>query len=292
MSDSTSHSDPGASRSDAPLAVVHTVVYTTVTNRVATVVINRPEARNALNAEVRASLPAALAAADADPGVDVIILTGTDPAFTAGLDLKELGGGGNQISLSKHDQPPPPTRPFPELSKPLIGAVNGVAITGGFELALNCDLLIASERASFADTHARVGVMPGWGLTVLLADVVGVRRAREISLTGNFVSAGQALEWGLVNHVVPHAELLAFAQRLAEDISGNDQRGVRQLLRTYKQVAGASVDDGWQIEATQGWTFERDRAFDPAEVEARRAAIMERGRDQTRSSGAPPPSAS
>ncbi len=257
------------------------VVHTSITNRVATVVIDRPEARNALNREVRELLPKALAAADADDGVDVIILTGVDPAFSAGLDLKELGGGGNQISLADRDSAPSPMRPFPALSKPLIGAINGVAITGGFELALNCDLLVASERAAFADTHARVGVMPGWGLTVLLADAVGVRKAREISLTGNFVSADQALAWGLVNHVVPHEQLLDFTHQLAEDIVGNDQRGVRHMLQTYEQVGRATVAEGWQIEATQAWMFEKERAFDPSEVEARRAAIMNRGRSQS-----------
>lgn len=265
-------------QSDPKLAVV----YRTVSNRVATVVINRPEARNALNREVRLLLPKILTEVNEDPEVDVIILTGTDPAFTAGLDLKELGGGGNQISLSKYEAAPLPNRPFPDLDKPLIGAINGVAITGGFELALNCDLLIASERAAFADTHARVGVMPGWGLTTLLADVVGVRRAREISLTGNFVSARQALDWGLVNHVVTHPDLLPFTQRLAEDMVGNDQRGVRQMLRTYRQVGESTVGDGWQIEATEAWKFEKERAFDPSEVEARRSAIMDRGRSQVR----------
>ena len=96
--------------------------------------------------------------------------------------------------------------PFPKLSKPLIGAVNGVAITGGFELALNCDFLVASEHAKFGDTHSRVGVMPGWGLTVLLPQAIGVRRAREMSFTGNFMLADEALAFGLVNHVVPHDE--------------------------------------------------------------------------------------
>ena len=102
--------------------------------------------------------------------------------------------------------------PFPRLTKPLIGAINGVAVTGGFELALNCDFLIASEHAKFGDTHTRVGVMPGWGLTVLLPQAIGVRRAREMSFTGNFMSADEALDVGLVNHVVPHAELIPFTR--------------------------------------------------------------------------------
>ena len=106
----------------------------------------------------------------------------------------------------------------PRLTKPLIGAINGVAITGGFELALNCDFLIASELAKFGDTHTRVGVMPAWGLTVLLPQAIGVRRAREMSFTGNFMSADEALDRGLVNHVVPHPELIPFTRSIAADI--------------------------------------------------------------------------
>ncbi len=259
----------------------NSIVITRTQNRVATIVLNRPEARNALNAELRAALPAAMAAAEADDDVDVVVLTGTDPAFCAGLDLKELGAGGNQIGRADAGgAPPAPQRPFPPLTKPLIGAINGVAITGGFELALNCDLLIASDRALFADTHARVGVMPGWGLTVLLADAVGVRRAREISLTGNFVDADQALTWGLVNRVVPHDALLSTVQALAEDIVGNDQVGVRQMLKTYDRVSDVVTGPGWEVEAEEGWSFRRAHGFDATEVERRRAAIVDRGRGQ------------
>ena len=119
------------------------------------------------------------------------------------------------------------------MTKPLIGAINGVAVTGGFELALNCDFLVASERAKFGDTHTRVGVMPGWGLTVLLPQAIGVRRAREMSFTGNFMSAEEALHFGLVNHVVAHDDLLPFTRSLATDIIGNEQDGVRQIRATY-----------------------------------------------------------
>src|SRR5690606_468113 len=147
----------------------------------------------------------------ADDRVDVVILTGADPAFCAGLDLKELAatvGGPTEAPADDDGTPPERRGPFPPIDKPVIGAVNGVAITGGFELALHCDMLVASEQAAFADTHARVGIMPGWGLTVLLPQAVGVRRARELSATGNFLDARTALAWGLVNHVVAHHELL------------------------------------------------------------------------------------
>ncbi|MCB0982816.1 MAG: enoyl-CoA hydratase, partial [Ilumatobacter sp.] len=182
------------------------VVLLEVSERIATVTLNRPEARNALSSDVLRLLPQRLAAAEADPDVDVIVITGADPAFCAGLDLKELGStGGNLGGGSGADgraNASGARGPFPALTKPLIGAVNGVAVTGGFELALNCDFLIASERAKFGDTHTRVGVMPGWGLTVLLPQAVGVRRAREMSMTGNFMGAEEALQFGLVNHVV------------------------------------------------------------------------------------------
>ncbi len=163
------------------------------------------------------------------------------------------------------------------MSKPLIGAINGVAVTGGFELALNCDFLVASEHAKFGDTHTRVGVMPGWGLTVLLPQAIGVRRAREMSFTGNFMDAEEALAFGLVNHVVPHDQLLPFTRRIAVDIIGNDQPGVRQIRDTYNQIA--LDDDLWEIEARDSRAWRRTN-FDPATVAARRQAIQQRGQQQ------------
>jgi enoyl-CoA hydratase len=216
--------------------------------------------------------------ADADDGVDVVILTGTDPAFCAGLDLKELGSSAGNLGATGADGAPNRDGvrgPFPSMAKPVIGAVNGVAITGGFELALNCDFLVASERAKFGDTHTRVGVMPGWGLTVLLPQAIGVRRAREMSFTGNFMLAEEALQFGLVNHVVAHDELLAVTRRLALDIIGNDQPGVRQIRATYDEITRDSV--GWQTEATNARRWQREM-FSPEKVEARRIAIQERGR--------------
>src|SRR3974390_2669492 len=193
------------------------VVLIDIADRTAVITLNRPDQRNALNRDVRRELPAAITQCDNDDGVDVMILTGADPAFCAGVDLKEFGSGqvqpgegfaevGDGRGAFRGALPPP--------TKPLIGAINGVAVTGGFEVALNCDFLIASDRARFADTHARVGVMPGWGLTVLLAQRIGIGRAKEMSITGNYVDAQTALAWGLVNHVVPHEELLPFCRRL------------------------------------------------------------------------------
>jgi enoyl-CoA hydratase len=226
-----------------------------------------------------------MAALDADDEVDVVILTGSDPAFCAGLDLKELGSTGGNLGAGAPpggEADPRPVRrgPWAPLSKPVIGAVNGVAVTGGFELALCCDFLVASERARFADTHARVGVMPGWGLTVLLPQAIGLRRAREMSLTGNFMDAREALQFGLVNRVVPHEDLLPTVRRLAADIGGNDQPGVRRVLATYAAVADGTLAEGWATEARMGreWLAGRDVT---SAVSERREGIMQRGRSQT-----------
>ena len=244
---------------------------------IATITLDRPEARNALSSEVLRLLHAHLTAAEHDEAVGVIILTGADPAFCAGLDLAELGSTARNLGAETSGEPRRGRGPFPMVTKPLIGAINGAAVTGGLELALNCDFLIASERAKFGDTHARVGVMPGWGLTVLLPQAIGVRRAREMSFTGNFISAGEALDWGLVNRVVPHDELMATARRIATDILGNDADGVRQIRATYGAIA--HDDDAWETEARDSRAWQRTR-FSPEEVARRRAAIEARGRRQ------------
>ena len=211
-----------------------------------------------------------------------MILTGADPAFSAGVDLKEFGSG--QVQQGESFGGVAESRDtfrgaLPPHTKPLIGAVNGVAVTGGFEVALNCDFIIASDRARFADTHARVGVMPGWGLTVLLAQRIGVARAKQMSFTGNYLDAQTAYEWSLVNEVVPHEELLPHCRKLAADIVSNDQMGVRRMLRTYDEVSGTTVDEGWKIEARVSRDWEGP-GFDPASIEARRMKIVERGRSQ------------
>jgi enoyl-CoA hydratase len=272
-------------------------VLVDVADGVATITINRPEARNALNRAVRRALPKAVEACEADDAVDVMILTGTDPAFSAGVDLKEIGAGatgGDDLRSGQTDGTPvdvdmggrnaegrlPWRGALPPRTKLLIGAVNGVAVTGGFELALGCDFLVASERARFADTHARVGVMPGWGLTVLLAQRIGVARAREMSVTGSFIDGQQAYEWGLVNHVVPHDELLPYCRQLAADCRSIDQLAVRRMLATYDESSLTTVGEAWVIEDRVSRSWEGS-GFDPEEIERRRAGIMERGRTQT-----------
>ena len=304
-----------------------------IADGVAVITINRPEARNALNRAVRHRLPELITELEADSTVDVMILTGADPAFSAGVDLKEIGSGaagGDDLrsgpaagtgatakpgatksgaTKSGATKPEATEREatereatereavdmggrtdggrlpwrgaLPPRTKLLIGAVNGVAVTGGLELALACDFLIASARARFADTHARVGVMPGWGLTVLLPQRVGVARAREMSVTGNFVDAALAYDWGLVNHVVPHDELLGYCRQLAADSRTIDQLAVRRMLSTYDRNSLVTDAEAWVIEDEVSRSWEGS-GFDPAEIERRRAGILARGRDQTK----------
>jgi enoyl-CoA hydratase len=254
------------------------VLLVDVTDRVATLTLHRPERRNALNAPLRRGLRAAILEFENRSDADVAILTGADPAFCAGLDLTEItsaDSGLRDAPLLGEGRDRGPLGPH---AKPIIGAINGAAVTGGLELALACDFLVASDRARFADTHTRVGVLPGWGLTVLLPEAIGVRRAREMSATGNYVDAQTALVWGLVNRVVPHDELLATCRALAAAIVSNDQAAVRALLATYERTTSVTGDEGWRIEAEthRAWTtnLDADGATD------RLRGVIDRGRSQ------------
>ena len=242
---------------------------------VRTITLNRPAARNALSSELIDRLIEALHAAEDDPDVRAVVLTGADPAFCAGLDLREAGATGLP-SASVTDPKASPWWVLYGMNTPVIGAVNGPAVTGGLELALQCTFLVASERAVFGDTHARVGVHPGGGLSGLLPQAVGLRRAREMSLTGNFVDAAEAHRLGLVNHVVPHPELVPTALRLAGDIASADPRTATALNDTYREVAALPLGEGLALERERFRTWE----YDPAGIEARRQSITDRGRSQ------------
>ena len=257
------------------------VVLVDVADGVATITLNRPAARNALSREVLRTLPRVVRACDQRDDVAAIVLTGADPAFCAGLDLKELGAGELNDEVAPSGPEDDHRRgPLPITSVPVIGAVNGVAVTGGLELTLACDLLIASERARFADTHARVGIMPGWGLTVLLPQAVGLRRARQMSVTGNYVDAHTALAWGLVNEVVAHDELLTRCRELGRDVASNDPFAVARLLQTYREGSELAAGAAWRLEGEVARSWRPGGAVDPADVERRRRQVMARGRSQ------------
>jgi len=250
---------------------------------VATLTLNRPRALNALSRELRHRLREAFVEVPHAGDVDVLILTGAGRAFCAGLDLKELGGetaseGDIAATLGGGDESLLDT--MARCPLPIIGAINGFAITGGFELALGCDVLIASTEARFADTHARVGILPGWGLSQKLARTIGIYRAKELSLTGNYLSAEHAAAWGLVNRVVPPAELLPICRALAADIRSAPQDVVRKYKRVIDAGFAATLDEGLRIEAEAN--RDHARSLTPEAIAARRAGVQSRGRDQSR----------
>jgi enoyl-CoA hydratase len=241
-------------------------------DRVRTLTLNRPQARNALSSELRRRFFQALRDAEAEDDVDVVILTGADPVFCAGLDLRELGDSTELPDISPQ---------WPPMTKPVIGAINGAAVTGGLEFALYCDILIASEQARFADTHARVGLLPTWGLSVRLPQKVGVGMARRMSLTGDYLSAADALRAGLVTEVVPHEDLLPTARRVAASIVGNNQNAVRALLASYHRIDAAQTDAGLWIEAASAKQWMN--AATGNDIAANREAVLQRGRAQVQS---------
>lgn len=235
--------------------------------------LNRPEARNSLAVELIHALSTELRAADADPDVRAIVLTGADPAFCAGLDLKALAADGPDYLQLFHDDHC--IRLVGELATPVVGAVNGAAFTGGLEIALGCDFLIASESAVFADTHARVGVLPDGGMTARLPDRVGTAWARRLSLTSELVGADLALRIGLVTEVVPHGELVPHALEVAGRIADGDGDTVRALKHMYAEgwlattrtvldvetrLAAASTPDWDELETNRRAVLDRNRA--------------------------------
>jgi enoyl-CoA hydratase len=244
---------------------------------VALVRLNRPQAMNALSRELLDELARTIDALAADDTVRVLILTGAGRAFCAGLDLKELGSGRTGISKTTVTSRGDPVAALTRCKKPVIGAINGAAVTGGFELALACDVLLAATSARFADTHARVGLASGWGLSQKLSRAVGIYRAREISLGSRWVSAEQAHAWGFVNRVVAPGELLNAARALAADML-LAQPG---MLERYKSI----IDDGFALPFGEGMALEAQRAREfnagvsASDIEHRRETVRERNRN-------------
>jgi enoyl-CoA hydratase len=248
---------------------------------VATLTLNRPHAMNALSTGLRREIAGAFDELNGDPSVGVVILTGRGRAFCAGLDLKEMGGetqegAGPSAMLGEANM----MRAVRSCPVPIIGAINGFAITGGFELALACDLLVASPEARFADTHARVGIVPGWGLSQLLPRWIGPGRAKELSFTGNFLDAEQALAWGLVNRLVSAEELLPTCRAIARDILSCDRETIRRIKRVYDEGFATTLHEGLRIEAQA--SREHAASVRAEDVAARRHAIQARGRQQSR----------
>ena len=251
---------------------------------VATVTLNRPRAMNALSRELRAAIVRAFDELARDERVGAIVLTGAGRAFCAGIDLKELGGEagpsslqGTRVAIGGDDV----VGALERTPQPIIGAINGFAITGGFELALACDVLIGSTEARFADTHARVGILPGWGLSQRLSRAIGIYRAKELSLTGNYLDAERACAWGLLNRVVPVTSLLDDCRALARDMLSCDAVVMRGYKRVIDQGFAATFADGLAIEKAASEAHVA--SVTPEAVARRRAQVQQRGRAQSSS---------
>ncbi|BBZ34695.1 enoyl-CoA hydratase [Mycolicibacterium confluentis] len=249
-------------------------VLTTDHDAVRVIALNRPQARNALNRALIEELFAAMSVADEATEVRAVVLTGTDPAFCAGVDLKEAQQFGREYfaKFQSHNCIAKPA----EMATPIIGAVNGPVFTGGLEMALACDFLIASERAAFADTHARVGILPGGGMTARLPQRVGAAMARRLSMTGEVVDAARAERIGLVTEVVPHDRLLPRALELAAQIAEVPGPTMAALKEIYQR--------GWAGVTDPALAAEKQIAgaqqLDTSDLAQRREAVMARNRGQ------------
>lgn len=208
--------------------------------RVRTLTLSRPERRNALDGGLLVRLAAALRDAEDDDAVGAVVLTGAPPAFCSGLDTTELAAG----SFDWEALTDPAQSPWAVLATMrtfIVGAINGPAITGGLELALHCDLLIAAQTAYFADTHALLGLHPAGGVTVVLPRLVGRSRALHISLTGRRVSAQEALAIGLVAELQPTHAVVPRAQEIAAGVASSGAAGL--VIGTYRQTADGDMDN-------------------------------------------------
>jgi enoyl-CoA hydratase/carnithine racemase len=243
-------------------------------DRIAYVTINRPEARNAVSPEVHRAMIGAWADFAEDDSVDVAILTGAgDDAFCAGADLKEYipsimaGGSANDLRQIAELGLNGFTRGMHRIYKPIIGAINGWALAGGFETALACDIRIASERAMFGSFEARRGFHHGDGGIVRLVNSGGVGVAMHMLLTAEPIDAVQALEWNLVSKVVPHESLMDEAETVARQILRNSQRAVRSAKQTILDTVGKTIDEQLRNEAWNAYTC-ADREETRAMLEA------------------------
>ncbi|PKL19141.1 MAG: enoyl-CoA hydratase [Spirochaetae bacterium HGW-Spirochaetae-5] len=222
-------------------------VLFTVENNIAVITLNRPERRNSINKNLLIGLYNGLEEVSGNKDIKAAVITGNGKSFCSGIDLSVIGK--ENIFDPRGDGKDLPDL-FAACKKPVIGAVNGHAITGGFEIALNCDFLIASENAMFADTHARVGIHPGWGMTQLLQQAVGQRMAMQMSMTCQFMDAQTALRTGLVNEVVSPDELMPRAIQLAGFIC----EGREDMLMTVKELIefrnNATLEEAYENERT------------------------------------------
>jgi enoyl-CoA hydratase len=221
-----------------------TVLLSDLQDGVLTLTLNRPTARNALSLALTRALRQALEEFVANPDARVAVLTGTAPAFCGGLDLKDFAAAD-----SPRGEVADLIRLVPRIPKPIIAAVNGAAMTGGLEIVLGCDFALASELARFGDTHLKIGALSGSGMNSRLPQAVGLRWAKQMVFGCQPIDAAAALRIGLVNEVLPEAELMPRAQTLARTIAGWDPELVVIAKDAMNRGADGTLADAVRIEA-------------------------------------------
>jgi enoyl-CoA hydratase len=221
-------------------------ILTAKEDMIGIVTLNRPSALNALSHELMAELVAAIEEFDRDESVRAIVLSGSERAFAAGADIKEMSDE-TAISIMLKDQFATWDK-IKNVKKPIIAAVSGFALGGGCELAMSCDMIVASESAQFGQPEINIGVIPGAGGTQRLTRCVGKYKAMEMVLTGRSISAPEAHQWGLVNKVVPVELFLEEAKNLAKEISKKPPLAVRLAKEAMLKTFDSSLSEGLQFE--------------------------------------------
>ena len=244
-------------------------ILTEQRGRVGWITLNRPEALNALNSQVMRDVVAAAEAFDADEGVGAIVVTGSERAFAAGADIKEMADKtGREMIMGDHFGA---WARFADVRTPVIAAVSGYALGGGCELAMMCDIILAADTARFGQPEVNLGVIPGMGGTQRLIRAVGYYKAAELILTGRMMDAAEAERAGLVSRVVLASDLLDDAQRTAETIAS------KSLPSVF--AAKAALDAAMESPLAEGLRFERHvfaALFDTADQKEGMAAFREK----------------
>ncbi len=213
-------------------------------DNIATITFNRPDARNAVNNQVRAEFAAAITEVAEDDEISVMILTGNGKAFASGVDIKEFN---KTTPYHAHTLYRLGER-VEKLEKPVIAAVNGYCLGGGNEIAMGCDIIVASEKAKFGQPEINIGIIPGGGGTQRLPRLIGVCKAKELIFTGDIISAEEALNLGLINRVVPPDQLMSTAKEIAKKMAVKSSAALKLAKQAINYGMQTSMDCGLKYE--------------------------------------------